>query len=169
MKRIAALLLCALALIANAAAAQPVKIGFIDAARIERESRDLQRGAEILKQEFAAREREVNAQYAKVNALRAELEKLKPGTPAAEQGKKQREFTVALQRLEQARRSLTEDVDMRKSDELKKFYVNVNAAVEKIAKARNLDLVLQEATYVSSAHDITEQVIKALNAAAGAK
>lgn len=169
MLRIAALFLCALALFANAAAAQQVKIGFIDAARIERESKELQRGAEILKQEFAAREREVNALYNKVNTLRAELEKLKPGTSAAGQGKKQREFSIVIQRLEQARRSLTEDVDLRKNDELKKFYANVNAVVEKIAKAMNLDLVLQEATYVSKAHDITDQVIKTLNATAGAK
>lgn len=168
MLRIVILFLCALAL-AHPAAAQQVKIGFIDAARVERESRELQHSVEILKQEFAAREREVNTLYNKVNTLRAELDKLKPGTSAAEQGKKQREFTIAMQRLEQVRRSLTEDVDLRKNDELKKFYANVNAVVEKIAKARNLDLVLQDATYVAKAHDITDQVIKTLNAAAAAK
>lgn len=169
MKRIATLFLCALALFANAAAAQQVQIGFIDAARIERESKELQRGAESLKQEFAARERDVNALDSKVGALRAELDKLKPGTPVAELEKKQHEFTLNLQRLEQARRNLTEDVEMRKNDERKKFYANVRAAVEKVAKARNLDLVLQEAIFVSGDHDITEQVIKTLNAAEGAE
>lgn len=169
MKRIATLFLFALALFANAAAAQQVKIGFIDAARIERESKELQRSTESLKQEFAARERDVNALDSKVGALREELDKLKPGTPAAELEKRQREFTLNLQRLEQARRALIEDVEMRKSDELKKFYANVRAAVEKVAKASNLDLVLQEVIFVSGDHDITEQVIKALNAAAGAK
>ena len=169
MKRIATLFLCALALFANAAAAQQVQIGFIDGARIERESKELQRGAESLKQEFAAREREVSALDSKVGALRAELDTLKPGTPPAELEKKQREFTLNFQRLEQARRNLTEDVEMRKTEELKKFYANVRAAVEKVAQARNLDLVLQEAIFVSSAHDITEQVIKMLNAGEGAK
>lgn len=169
MKRIATLFLCALALFANAAAAQQVQIGFIDAARIERESKELERGVESLKQEFAAREREVNALGSKVGALRAELDKLKPGTPAPELEKREREFTLDLQRLEQARRTLVEDVEMRKKDKLKKFYANVSAAVEKVAKTRNLDLVLQEAIYVSKDHDITEEVIKMLNAAAGAK
>ncbi len=166
MKKIATLSLCALALFAHAAAAQQVKIGFIDAARIERESKDLQRSSEILKKEFAGRERELIALDSKVGALRAELDKPKPGTSTAELERKQREFTLNYQRLEQARRAMTEDVEIRKQDELKRFYANVSAAVEKIAKARNLDLVLQEAIFVAKDHDITEQVLKTLNAGA---
>ncbi len=169
MKRIATLFLCALALFANAVAAQPVKIGFIDSARIERESKDLQRGAENLKREFGEREREVIAMKSKAETMRAELDKPKPGTPAAELVKKQREFIAFRQRLDQARRNLTEDVDMRKKQELKKFFANVSAAVAKVAKARNIDLVLQDATYFSKAHDITDEVLKTLNAPEGAK
>lgn len=168
MKKIAILFLCMLALFANAVTAQPVTIGYIDAARIERESKDLQRSSEKLKKEFAARESEVNALKSKVAALRAELDKPKTGTPVSALELKQREFTLNLHHLEQARRALTEDVELRKNDELKKFYVKVNAAVEKVAKARNLDLVLQDVTYVSSAYDITEAVIKVLNTAADA-
>lgn len=166
MKTIATLSLCALALFAQAAAAQQVKIGFIDAARIERESRDLQRSSEILKKEFAGRERDLIALDNKVVALRAELDKPRPGTSAAELERKQREFTLNLQRLEQARRALTEDVEIRKNEEMRKFYASVNAVVEKIAKSRNLDLVLQEAVFVAKGHDITEQVLKTLNAGA---
>lgn len=164
MKRIATLFLCALALFANAVAAQPVKIGFIDTARIERESKDLQRGAENLKREFGEREREVIAMKSKAETMRAELDKPKLGMAVAELEKKRREFVAFRQHLDQARRNLTEDVDMRKREELKKFFANVSAAVAKVAKARNIDLVLQDATYVSKAHDITDEVLKTLNA-----
>jgi outer membrane protein len=169
MKSIATLLMCALVLVANAVAAQPVKIGFIDAPRIERESKELQLSSEKLKREFAPRALELEAMKSKVDTLRAQLDKPEPGASVAQLEKKQREFTLSVQRLEQARRALTEDLQLRKNEELKKFYARVNATVEKIAKAKNLDLVLQGVTYVSKDLDITGEVIKALNASAGTK
>ena len=42
-----------------------------------------------------------------------------------------------------------------------------NRAVKQVAESEKYDVVFQEAVYINPKHDITEKVIKALNAAAG--
>ena len=59
MKSFATLLVCVLALFVGSAAAQPVKIGYIDTFRIERESAQALRAAEALKKEFSPRQKEL--------------------------------------------------------------------------------------------------------------
>lgn len=42
-----------------------------------------------------------------------------------------------------------------------------NRAVKQVAESEKYDVVFQEAVYINPKHDITEKVIKALNASAG--
>jgi len=44
-----------------------------------------------------------------------------------------------------------------------------NKVVKQVAEAEKYDVILQEAVYINPKHDITDKVIKALNAAAAAK
>jgi outer membrane protein len=41
--------------------------------------------------------------------------------------------------------------------------------VKLVAEAEKYDVILQEAVYINPKHDITDKVIKALNASVGAK
>ena len=160
--------LWALLLLAVPVAAQPVKMGFINAARIEHESKRPQQDAEKLKQEFAAREATVRDLHAKVTALQKELENIKPDAPAEEINGKRRELAIQAQQFEQVRRDFVEDLERRKSEERQKFLRDLTAIVSKIAKTRGLDLVVQEAVYANRALDITDQVLKALDQAESA-
>ncbi len=163
MNRLATILLCALALLASPAAAQQIKIGFINGVRIERESKRVQQGTEALKKEFAAREKALQELRIQVLTMQSELEKLKPDTQPAEFTRKRREFSALAQRLEQGGRAFNEDLERRKAEERQKFVRDVSAVVRKIAEARKLDLVVQEAVYATSAIDITNQVLKGLD------
>lgn len=154
-------------LLAIPAAAQPVKIGFINVLRIERESKRPQRDAENLKQEFAAREKTVRDLHAGVTATQQQLENLNPDASAEEINRKRRELAILAQQFEQARRDFVEDLERRKAEERQKFLRDLAAVVSKIAKAQGLDLVVQEAVYADSAIDITEPVLKALDQAQG--
>ncbi|HEX6063045.1 MAG TPA: OmpH family outer membrane protein [Longimicrobiales bacterium] len=154
--------------IAVPAMAQPVKIGFINLVRIEREAKRPQRDAERLKQEFAARDAEVRALHAKLTAMEQQVEKSGPGVSPEEINTQRREFARLVQQFEQARRSFVEDLERRKSEERQKFLRDLSAIVTKIAKAQKLDLVLQEAVHASRAIDITDQVMKALDQAESA-
>ncbi|MGQ0749048.1 MAG: OmpH family outer membrane protein [Betaproteobacteria bacterium] len=154
--------------IAVPAWAQPVKIGFINLVRIERDSRRPQRDAEKLKQEFAARDAEVRALHARLTAMEQQVEKPGSGVSADELNSRRREFARLVQQFEQARRSFLEDLERRKAEERQKFLRDLGAIVTKIAKAQKLDLVLQEAVHASRAIDITDQVMKALDQAESA-
>jgi outer membrane protein len=164
MKQLLTLIICAVMLAATSVVAQPVKIGYLDAQRLERDSKRIQRVAETLKKEFAAREQELRETQKKVGAAQVELDKLSPNTPAPEMQRKQREFTSLAQRFEQLGRTFNEDLERRKNEERAKFFRDVTQIVTKIAETQKFDIVLQEAVYASKGVDITDQVVKTLDA-----
>jgi outer membrane protein len=147
---------------------QPVKVGFINLVRIERESKRPQRDAERLKQEFAARDAEVRALHARLTAMEQQAEKPAAGVSPEELNNRRREFMRLAQQFEQVRRSFLEDLERRKAEERQKFLRDLSGIVTKIAKVQKLDLVLQEAVHASRPIDITDQVLKALEQAESA-
>jgi len=58
-----------------------------------------------------------------------------------------------------------EDLNARKGEELQQVLERANRVVKQVAEAEKYDLVIQEAVYINPKHDITEKVIRALNAA----
>jgi outer membrane protein len=52
----------------------------------------------------------------------------------------------------------------RKNEELQQVLERANKVVKQVAEAEKYDVVLQEAVYINPKHDITDKVIKALNA-----
>ena len=141
------------------ASAQSVQIGYMDGVRVESGTRRAFEISEMLRKEFSAREQEVRAMEDRVKALQAQL----PGAPAGrERELKEREFQTQAQRLEQVGRAFVDDVERRKGEERRKYFVEVTAIVNKLAESQKLDLVVQEAVFAGKAVDLTEQVIKAL-------
>jgi len=141
------------------AAAQGVKIGFIDGARIENDTRRAYDISEVLRREFSAREQEIKAQESRVKTLQSQLSGI---TDPRDRDLKQREFQALAQRYEQAARAFVDDLERRKSEERRKYYQEVTAIVTKIAEAGKYDVVVQEAVFNSKSIDLTDQVIKAL-------
>lgn len=62
------------------------------------------------------------------------------------------------------RNALNEDMVMRREEALKQLVDKANAAIRRIAEAEKFDLVFLEAAYASPRIDLTEKVIKALDA-----
>ncbi len=162
MKQQGTKLLFLLAIILQGALAVPVhaaQIGYVDGRRLENDTRRAFDIAEMLRKEFSARESEVRGMEARIKNLQAQL----PSAPAGrERELKEREFQTQVQRLDQVGRVFIDDLERRKAEERRKYFVDVTAIVNKIAESQKLDLVLQEAVYASKSVDITEQVIKAL-------
>ena len=140
-------------------AAQSVQIGYIDGRRIENDTRRAFEISEMLRREFSAREQEVRGMETRVKALQAQLPSVAQGR---ERELKEREFQTQAQRLEQVGRAFVDDVERRKAEERRKYFVEVTAIVNKLAEAQKFDLVLQEAVFAGKAVDLTELVIKAL-------
>ena len=68
------------------------------------------------------------------------------------------------ERYEQRRIALDEDMGVEREDALRQFVDRTNRIIRRIAMEENLDVVFLEAAYFSQLVDLTEKVIKALDA-----
>jgi len=160
MKRIATLVLCTLALLVNCASAQGLKIGYIDSFRVETESAQAQRAMEALKKEFTPRQKRVEDMQKQIAAAQDQLSKTGDKMQPAERQTRERALADMMKQSDQARRALTEDVELRKSQEHAKILDEINIVIKGIAEAGKYDLILQQSIYSSNRIDITEQVLK---------
>ena len=149
-------------LLAATAQAAELRIGFIDAERINRESAPAEAATKRLEKEFAPRAQELQRREAQIKALQAQLEK--DAMTMGESDRRTREQELSRQTLDFQRlqRSYTEDLNLRRNQELQTLFERANRVIKQIAEAEKFDLILQEAVYRSPRLDITERVLKAL-------
>ena len=67
--------------------------------------------------------------------------------------------------FQRRQREFREDLNQRRNEELTAVLDKANRAIKTIAERDKFDLILQDAVYVSPKLDITDSVIKQLNAA----
>jgi outer membrane protein len=152
------------AVCSGVAAAAELKIGFIDAERINRESAPAEVASKRLEKEFAPRAQELQRREAQIKSLQGQLEK--DAMTMSESDRRTREQELSRQTLDFQRlqRSYTEDLNLRRNQELQTLFERANRVIKGIAEAEKFDLILQEAVYRSPRLDITERVLKALAA-----
>jgi outer membrane protein len=66
--------------------------------------------------------------------------------------------------FQRKRRAFQEDLNARKNEELQQVLDRANRVIRQVAEQEKYDLVIQEAVYINPKHDITDKVIRALNA-----
>jgi FMN phosphatase YigB (HAD superfamily) len=80
---------------------------------------------------------------------------------------KQKQLIEQDRDLKRRQREFQEDLGARKNEENQMLFERAGRAVKQVAESEKYDLVLQDAAYFNPKHDITEKVIKALNASVG--
>jgi outer membrane protein len=153
-----------LAGLATAASAQEFKIGFINTDRIFRDANSAKTAQAKLEQEFMKREKELNDQGAQIKTAADKLEKDAPTMSEAQRNSRQKQLTDQDRDFQRKRREFQEDLNVRKNEELQIVLERANKVVKQVAETEKYDYVLQEAVYVNPKHDITEKVLKVLNA-----
>ena len=154
-----------LASLSAAVTAQEVKIGFINTDRIFRDANSAKTAQAKLEQEFMKREKELNDQGTQIKSAADKLEKDAPTLSEAQRTSRQKQLTDQDRDFQRKRREFQEDLNVRKNEELQIVLERANKVVKQVAEAEKYDYVLQEAVYVNPKHDITEKVLKVLNAA----
>ncbi len=144
--------------------AQEVKIGFINTDRIFRDANSAKTAQAKLEQEFMKREKELNDQGVQIKSAADKLEKDAPTLSEAQRTSRQKQLTDQDRDFQRKRREFQEDLNVRKNEELQIVLERANKVVKQVAEAEKYDYVLQEAVYVNPKHDITEKVLKVLNA-----
>ncbi len=154
--------------LAFAAQAQELKIGYVNSERVLRDAAPAKAAQGRLEVEFSKRERELNDQATKLKAAADKLDKDAPALSEAERGRRQRELVEQDRDLQRKRREFQEDLNQRKNEELATVVERANKVIKQIFDAEKYDLILQDAAFVGPRVDITDKVIKTLNAASPA-
>src|SRR3989338_3421322 len=99
-----------------------------------------------IEKEFSGRDQEIKKLVKQAKELQALLEKDDGKLTDADRRNKEREFS--------------EDLNLRKNEELAIVLELANKAIQAIAEAEKYDLILQEAVYRNPKIDITDSVIR---------
>ena len=142
--------------------AAELKIGFIDAERINRESAPAELASKRLEKEFAPRMQELRRRESQIKALQGQLEKDAMTMSESDRRGKESELQRLSLDFQRLQREYREDLNLRRNQELQALFERANRVIKGIAEAEKFDLILQEAVYRSPRIDITERVLKAL-------
>jgi outer membrane protein len=159
-------LFAAAAVLGNAPAlADDLKIGFVNTDRIFREANTAKSAQAKLEQEFSRREKELADMGTSLKASSDRFEREAPTLPEGQRAQRQRQLIDMDRDFQRKRREFQEDLNARKNEELQQVLDRANRVVKQVAEAEKYDVILQEAVYINPKHDITDKVIRALNAA----
>jgi outer membrane protein len=158
------------ALLASLAMAMPAlaedfRVGFVNTDRVFREANSAKAAQAKLEQEFSKREKDLNDMG---NTLKSASDKFEREAPTLSEGQRQQRQKQLIDQdreFQRKRREFQEDLTARKNEELQQVLERANRVVKQVAEQEKYDLVLQEAVYINPKYDITDKVIKALNAA----
>jgi outer membrane protein len=164
--KIVGMALWALALAVTPAMAQELKLGYVNSERVLRDSAPAKAAQAKLEAEFGRRERELNDIRNRLKAAADKFEKDAPTLPEPEKARRQRELVDQERDLQRKQREFQEDLNQRKNEELAAVVERANRVIRQIFETEKYDAILQEVVFAGPRVDITDKVIRALNAPA---
>lgn len=156
-------LFCAVATVTAA----DFRVGFVNTDRVFREAKVSQLAQEKLEKEFSRREKELADMANGLKSAADKLERDGPTLSETQRNTRQRQLADQDRDFQRKRREFQEDLNARKAEEQQTVLERANRIVKQVADAEKYDLVLQEVVYINSRHDITDKIIKALDASVG--
>ena len=152
---------------AGTAANAPFKIGFINTERVLKDSPLAKAAQQKLEAEFSKRDKDLQDMAAKIKAANESLEKNGPVMSDADRIKAQQNLVDMNREFQRKQREFSEDLNARRNEALASVLDKANKVVRDIALKDHYDIIFQEAVYVNPRIDITDKVLKALDAQSG--
>ncbi|WP_310646824.1 OmpH family outer membrane protein [Limnohabitans sp.] len=155
----------ALGLAAFSVQAEEIRIGFINTDRIFKEANTAKQAQAKLEQEFSKRDKDL-IEFG--NNLKSSAEKFEREAPTLSESQRlsrQKQLGEQDRELQRKRREFQEELNARKNEEFQQVLERANRVIKQVAETEKFDLVLQEAVYINPKHDITDKVLKVINAA----
>jgi outer membrane protein len=146
------------------AGAVPLKIGFVNTERILRDARPAQSAQRKIEAEFKKRDDELAKVAEQLKRMQDELDKNSVTMSESLRRNKEREFGELNRDFQRKQREFREDLNQRRNEELAQVVEQANRVIRQIAEQEKFDLVVQDVVYFSPRIDITDRVIKALEA-----
>lgn len=154
-----------LGLAALCAQAEEIRIGFINTDRVFKESNTAKQAQVKLEQEFSKREKDLVDSEKTFKSAVEKFEREAPTLSESQRLSRQKQLGEQDRDFQRKRREFQEELNARKNEEFQQVLERANRVIKQVAEAEKLDLVLQEAVYINPKHDITDKVLKAINAA----
>ncbi len=154
----------ALALPVLGAQAQELRIGYVNSDRVLRDAVPAKAAQAKLESEFSKREKDLADLANRLKTAGDKLEKEAPTLAEAERSRRQRDLIEQDREFQRKRREFQEDLNQRKNEELAAVVERANKVIKQIFESEKYDLIIQEAVFAGPRLDITDKVIKALNA-----
>lgn len=149
--------------------AEEARLGFVSTERVLKEASTAKAAQTKLEQEFSKREKELVDLGNNIKASADKFEKEAPTLPETQRQSRQKQILEQDRDFQRKRREFQEDLNARKNEELQLVIQRANKVIKDIAIAEKYDFIFQDAVYVNPKLDVTDKVIKALNAAPAAK
>ena len=156
----------ALALVAFSASAQDSRIAYVNSQRLTVDSAPAKAANAKLETMFSKRQKELADLQASLKALGEKFERDAPTMSDSQRTAKQKEFADQNRDFQRKKREFDEDFNSARNEELQQIFDKATKAIRQLAETEKYDLVVQDAVYFNPKIDITEKVIKALNAGA---
>jgi len=160
-----AIAVAALLAAAPLAHAQELKVGVVNSDRILRDSQPARAAMQKLEAEFSKRDKELQEMGARLKTSAERFEKDGPVMSESDRVRRQRELAEMDREFQRKQREFREDFNQRRNEELQGLLERTNRIIRQIAEQEKFDLIVQEAVYFNPRIDMTERVLRALNAA----
>jgi outer membrane protein len=161
-------LFLSLVLPALPAAAQS-KFGFVNTQRVLSESLPATRAQKRIEAEFQKRDQELARLADQLKRLQDDIDRNGVTMGETQRRNKEREFGELNRDFQRKQREFREDLNQRRNEELAQVIEQANRIIRQIAEQEKFDIIFQDAVFASPRVDITDKVIKALDAKPPAK
>ena len=145
--------------------AQELRIGYVNSDRVLRDAIPAKAAQAKLESEFSKREKELAEFANRLKAAGDKLDKDAPTLSETERNRRQRDLVEQDREFQRKRREFQEDLSARKNEELASVVERANKVIKQIFETEKYDLILQEVVFAGPRVDITDKVIRILNAA----
>ncbi len=146
-------------------AAQDLKIGLVNSEKILKEVNVAKQAQDRIEAEFSKRDKEVQDMGNRLRVMAEKLDKDSAVLAEAERNRRQREVSELDRDLQRKRRELGEDLNQRRNEEFASIQERIIRSIKQLAEAEKFDLIVQDAVYFSNRVDITDRIIRLMNAA----
>lgn len=139
-------------------------IAFVTMNKILEDSPQAAQAMSELEREFSPADSQLVSEREELQKLRDRLEREGELMTVSQRADLEREFTARSREFRRAQESFTEDLNVRRNEELAKLQRLINDAIIELAREREIDLILTERNvlYSSDRIDITDDIIAAM-------
>jgi outer membrane protein len=140
------------------------KLGFVNTERILRDAAPAQRAQKKIEAEFQKRDLELAKIAEQLKRMQDDLDKNSVTMGEAQRRNREREFADLNRDFQRKQREFREDLNARRNEELAQVVELANRVIRQIAEQEKFDIIFQDAVFASPRIDITDKVIRALEA-----